>query len=415
MKTSTPEIIAARNITSQAEAKLQGSPTFRSLHPATQSAILNDLKKIRDALEPSGGMPLNPMRTSDPYAFPLDTPEDFRRRLWAQRNQADMPNRNEPSDTDKTEISASGRKKAATETIAERAGALIDEIDFTSFVAGLVHGTFDAIVDSSIRQMEAFADLVSSVAKNTTQFTRDNITANQARDWLVEQFPQDLYLDLDGAEPKVRMVSRNEEEFQSSPGWLKEFGLEGEDLTDELIEEKLVPAARNRIGESRLQTLATMVLLGMNRIVVRDGQISARVRFRAAARDKAIVDYAVSQDPGRPKWGARGSSTYATHSTMISTVGVNAQTDASLKAELFGEVKINFASETLPLDRFADEAQMALLQRNARASSTSNRNVNANQPSAISEINPPVPPSNIQPVQPVQEQPGTVPPVNERE
>ena len=55
---------------------------------------------------------------------------------------------------------------------------------------------------------------------------------------------------------------------------------------------------------------------------------------------------------------------------MISTVGVNAQTDQSLKAELFGEVKINFASETLPLDRFADEAVVALLQRHARQSNT---------------------------------------------
>jgi hypothetical protein len=51
---------------------------------------------------------------------------------------------------------------------------------------------------------------------------------------------------------------------------------------------------------------------------------------------------------------------------MVSTVGVNAQTDQSLKAELFGEVKINFASETLPLERFADEARVALLQRHAR-------------------------------------------------
>ena len=121
-------------------------------------------------------------------------------------------------------------------------------------------------------------------------------------------------------------------------------------------------------GESRLQTLATMVLLGMNRIVVRDGSISARVRFRAAAADKTNVDYAVSQDPGDTTWGQRGSATYSTHTTMISTVGVNAQTDQSLKAELFGEVKINFASETLPLDRFADEAVVALLQRHARPS-----------------------------------------------
>jgi hypothetical protein len=51
---------------------------------------------------------------------------------------------------------------------------------------------------------------------------------------------------------------------------------------------------------------------------------------------------------------------------MISTVGVNVQAESDLKVELFGEVKINFVSETLPLERFVDPARLALLQGNAR-------------------------------------------------
>ena len=51
---------------------------------------------------------------------------------------------------------------------------------------------------------------------------------------------------------------------------------------------------------------------------------------------------------------------------MVSTVGVNAQAETDLKVELFGQVEINFVSETLPLDRFADSARTSLLQRNAR-------------------------------------------------
>jgi hypothetical protein len=46
---------------------------------------------------------------------------------------------------------------------------------------------------------------------------------------------------------------------------------------------------------------------------------------------------------------------------------VNAQQETVLDASLYGEVRINFASETLPLERFADSARMTLLQRNARA------------------------------------------------
>jgi hypothetical protein len=110
------------------------------------------------------------------------------------------------------------------------------------------------------------------------------------------------------------------------------------------------------------------VLLGLNRVVVKDGTISARLRFRAEAADHAKVDYAVSDDPGGGdgNWGARGSLAYPSASTKVSTVGVTAQSDANLKAELFGEVKINFASETLPLEKFADDARRTLLERHAR-------------------------------------------------
>ena len=66
------------------------------------------------------------------------------------------------------------RREAATESIGRRAGALSDELDFPEFVASLVHGTFDAIVNSSIRQMETFADLVAAVAKPVDQFAQEN-------------------------------------------------------------------------------------------------------------------------------------------------------------------------------------------------------------------------------------------------
>lgn len=44
------------------------------------------------------------------------------------------------------------------------AAGLLAEVDFPGFVAGLIDGTFAAVVDASIQQMEAYADLVASVA-----------------------------------------------------------------------------------------------------------------------------------------------------------------------------------------------------------------------------------------------------------
>ncbi len=227
------------------------------------------------------------------------------------------------------------------------------------------------MVDSSIRQMDAYADLVGAISKPLSQFRDENVTSNQARDWLVAQYPGDLALVRGESEPQV-VARGTADEFGDppSPAWLRDYGAEGQALSTELIEEVLVPAARDRLAGDRMQTLATLVMMGMNRIVVRDGSITARLKFRASAADKTAVDYAVSDDPASAtptgSWSTRGSTAYAAPVTKVSTVGVNAQTDTTLNAELFGEVKINFASETIPLDRFVDDARRTLLERAAK-------------------------------------------------
>jgi hypothetical protein len=266
---------------------------------------------------------------------------------------------------------SSTKAPPATETIGRRAGSLSDELNFPDFVASLIHGTWDAMVDSSIRQMDSYADLVAAISKPLAQFREENVTANQARDWLVAQYPADIALSLsDGSASLAPRGGTDEFGSGPSPAWLADFGLEGQPLTPELLEEQLIPMARDRMASDRMQTLATLVMLGMNRIVVKDGSITARVRLRASASDKTSVDYAVGDDPNNASpagsWSTRGSTSYAAPVTKVATVGVNAQTDSQLNAELFGEVKINFASETIPLDRFVDDARRTLLERAAR-------------------------------------------------
>jgi hypothetical protein len=43
-------------------------------------------------------------------------------------------------------------------------GTLVEQVDFPTFVGELVKGTFNAIVDGSIQQMEAYGKLLSEVA-----------------------------------------------------------------------------------------------------------------------------------------------------------------------------------------------------------------------------------------------------------
>ncbi len=256
-------------------------------------------------------------------------------------------------------------KPQATESIAQRTGAMVNEVDFPGFVAQLVHGTFDAIVDASIRQMESYSSMVAAVAKTVDQFTEENVTPNQARDWLAAHYPGDVQLLLpDGARTQPQLLPRSE---GLRPAWLSAYGVEDEELTAELLENTVLPQVRLKVGGERQQLLATMVLLGMNRVVVRDGSISSKVMFRAAAQDAAKVGYASSSDlPQVDKWGARGSAAQTVQaSTMVSTVQVNAQNESNVRADLYGEVKLNFVSETLPLERLADAAKIALVQRHS--------------------------------------------------
>lgn len=305
------------------------------------------------------------------------------------------------------------KRETATDALGRRAGALSDEIDFPKFVASLIHGTFDAMVDSAIRQMQAYGELVAAVAKPLEQFTEENVSANQARDYLVEQHPRDVMLTTADGEPQLAPVQKAGGEDDDSgdapsPGWLADYGHAGAELTPEFLENDLLPVARERVAQARLQTLATMVLMGLNRIVVKDGSVGARLRFRAAASDHALVQYATGADPqtGTEMWGQRGSSSDPLPSTKVSTVGVNVQSDSELKAELFGDVKINFASETLPLDRFVDDAQRALLERHSRRvpgtpAAPPVRLVTSNPaPAAVTPAPPPTPPAPTEPAPP---------------
>src|SRR5262245_1054691 len=192
MVNQSPEVLAAQKFASQAGSRLVQTPSFQRLDPATRTAILRDLGTIQQALHPPAEPP---PPAHDPYALALETPNDLaRRRTLARQGLNPNNGAGDQPVAEQGDQPTPAPRVAATDAIASRAGALSDEIDFPAFVANLIHGTFDAIVDASIRQMEAFAELVSAVAKDVDRFTSENVTPNQVRDWLVQQYPRDLEL-----------------------------------------------------------------------------------------------------------------------------------------------------------------------------------------------------------------------------
>ena len=156
-------------------------------------------------------------------------------------------------------------------------------IAFPTFVADLIRGTFDAIFQANIKQMEAFGRLLGNVSKTVDQFMEDNVTDEHADAWLADTYPKHLQMKNGKAvgraatphEPRAAPALENELHTSAS-------------LDDSSIEETLVPAARRRMAETRLQMLSTMVLLGINRIVVTAGKIRATMAFHIDTSDGAF-------------------------------------------------------------------------------------------------------------------------------
>lgn len=65
-------------------------------------------------------------------------------------------------------LPADKRSAVTSDTVAVTsymAGAAPPNVDFPPFVAGLVHGVFNGVVDASVQQMDAYASLIRNVAK----------------------------------------------------------------------------------------------------------------------------------------------------------------------------------------------------------------------------------------------------------
>lgn len=338
----TDRISAAIEIT----RGLRSARALGELAPATRAAFTRDLDRLEAALG------------RDAYAQVLDV-ADLESKL---RGGAGGPIGGGGGAARSAPAPAQPPVRQTAE-IGQRAAAALEALDFPGFVASLLTGTFQAIVDASAQQIRSYAELVASLTQSLDDFSAEKVSDEQAREYLADRHPQELVLAVPppGKTGAPRLLPRREAEG-ASPAWLGKYGLAGQELTAELTDGALVAAGRRQVGEDRLQTLSTMVLMGINRVVVSDGAVRAKLQFHATATDRQRVD--VSQQGAGI--AGRAVSTDQRAQMMVSTTKVNAQADAAIKADLLGEVRITFRTETFPLERFADSAAIQLLNRHAR-------------------------------------------------
>ena len=240
-------------------------------------------------------------------------------------------------------------------------------IAFPTFVADLINGTFNAIIGSSLRQMEAFTRLLEDVSKTVDQYEADSVNDNMARDWLVERYPDRLQVRRDGDGARVGLREGAAE--GDAPSWGNDLGLgDVGGMDGEELDETLVPAARRRLAQNRLQMLSTLMLMGINRIVVTGGRIRATMQFHIDTTDRAHEERASDLDARVAASGGVNMGFWAVSASMsvayVSSARSESDSEINVDANLTGEVEIQFKSDYFPLNRFAPSGTIARIQGN---------------------------------------------------
>lgn len=351
------------------------NPSYRALPADDRVAIAHDMVSVANAIV-GGGLPGGVVPTSATM-------------LAAGEN---VPSSATPDLVDTSQHVGGRPAQAGTDAF----GRLVEKVDFPSFVAGLIDGVFNAIVRASIQQMEAYGELLKNVVKSVDEYMRDNISENQARDHLAEMYPDQLEVDTRGQTPRLK--PKEDAEDSSMPDFMKDLGLSMpiDSLDEDTAEEILVPAARRRMALDRQQLLATMVLMGINRLIVTDGTIQASVIFELATRERLTqsgtsatqFDEHVYERPGFWGWFAPRYTRSGSNFNVTTTRSEASTEEINMKAKLMGNVNVRFRSETFPLERMGDIIQPKEIAAKAPAAA----GAQPLEPPIPTPVAPPLPP-----------------------
>lgn len=322
----------------QAEVRriLQQSKAFNALSPQRQARVMDDTDRVVGFIADAGG--------SEALGMAVPGAVQATARPLAEGGPGGEERRT--------------RFGQAGEDLAN----VVRKVDFPGFVADLIKGVFNAVVDASIQQMEAYAELVANVAKDVDEYMKDNVSEEAGRDYLVSQYPDHIEPDLEAG----RVVPKRDADADTAPNFLQDLGIpfDFDDLDDEEAEKELVTAARKKMSMDRQQLLATMVMMGLNRIVVTDGSIRAGVKFDLNVEElaKRHFDRQTSFDYHAEKSGRKksfwGTSSSKYKSALDISTDTNFESDNERSQEMgvkmTGNVDLRFKSDYFPLERMVE-------------------------------------------------------------
>ena len=265
----------------------------------------------------------------------------------------------------------------ATRMIGQSTRETLEAISFPRFVTDLLNGVFKAMNDSSQAQMQQFLQLLNAVSSTAAGFEQTQTSEIQVRAWLVDHFPDAFEMDLpeppvpgepppapeDVEPPRLRLKAGAA--MPPADGLRAALGVGPQEEFNASNPEALVPLARRQLARQRQQMLATMVQMGMQRIVIDQGKINAAMRFHIDTRSAAARDHASQNSMtnrvraggsfGFGPWGA--SAEVENTIAFVNTDRQQGSEEINTSADLTSSVELHFHTDAVPLNRLAAQAQ----------------------------------------------------------
>jgi len=279
----------------------------------------------------------------------------------------------------------------AQESAGERALAAasqLEKIGFVDFTVHLVQGVYEVIVKASMDQLKSYADFVNMISKSLVQYQDDLIGADgstkqvtAADSYIKDVLALDPLSTADYTLTSDQVTSLKQhfsevtiEDTTTTTTTKKQIGdhITSSGTTNilKVAELKKFVTEKLKSGAKHSYNLITTILkIGMQKVVVTNGEIETKLTFHIDASDTLSKD-AQSMNSKSSGWGIGGgvsaagggivgkiiggtvggsiSGGYSSRKLNVSVVNEKSSSATNINIDILGAVKIQFRTETFP-------------------------------------------------------------------
>lgn len=252
----------------------------------------------------------------------------------------------------------------------------LEQIGFVDFTTGLVKNVYLTIVEASMEQLKAYSEYVEAVSQSLQEYQNKTIGVGNEQEDKVTSYIRDV-LELDPSLPNNPLTLKQKEALAQHfagvtvPGAndgdklkpIEDFISGSNDtfaIETALLRDFVLNLLKSN-AEETYKLLKTVLQIGMQKVVVTNGEILAKLTFYLGAAESFSSETYRMKQKGK-SWNLKGkvsatggwvsgglSGGISKSSLKVSVVNERTFSAAQVGTSIVGEVKINFKTESYPL------------------------------------------------------------------